>query len=171
MFSNQFLDFVEHSDSLPGKTLRLGDFNIHFENGENNNSRRRHDIIDILNLTQSVTEPTHYQVHLLDLNKVTYSCLPNYTLDPHLPTQLSCANLMYLYPNKSLKPYTAASKRSILTPLNNISLTLFHQTALFPTVITAFVLSLTNMTLSAVAHPVRGSRHPGSAVSKSSSAS
>ena len=45
----------------------MGGFNIHFENLENNNSRKLHDIIDIFNLTQSVTEPTHNQVPLLHL--------------------------------------------------------------------------------------------------------
>ena len=66
MFFDQFSDFLEHSDSLPGKTLLMGDFNFHFENVENN-SRKLHDIIDMFNLTQSVSEPTHNQGHLLDL--------------------------------------------------------------------------------------------------------
>ena len=66
---------------------------------------------------------------------------------------------MYLYPCKSLKPsYTAVLKRLTQTPLNKISLTLSHQIALSPTTVTTFVLSLTSMPLSAVAHPVRGSR-------------
>ena len=52
-FFDQFSDFLEHSDSLPGKTLLMGDFNFHFENVENNNSRKLHDIIDMFNLTQS----------------------------------------------------------------------------------------------------------------------
>ena len=44
----------------------MGDFNFHFENAENN-SRKLHDIIDMFNLTQSVSKPTHNQGHLLDL--------------------------------------------------------------------------------------------------------
>ena len=40
---------------------------INFENVENNNSRKLHDIIDMFNLTHSVSEPTHKQGHLLDL--------------------------------------------------------------------------------------------------------
>ena len=48
-FFNQFSDFLQHSDSLPGKTLLMGDFNFHFENVENNNSRKLHDIIDLFN--------------------------------------------------------------------------------------------------------------------------
>ena len=67
MFFDQFSDFLEHSDSLPGKTLLMGDFNFHFENVGNNNSRTLHDIIDMFNLPQSVSEPTHNQGHLLDL--------------------------------------------------------------------------------------------------------
>ena len=45
----------------------MGVFNFHFENVENNTSRKLHDIIDMFNLTQSVSEPTHNQGHLLDL--------------------------------------------------------------------------------------------------------
>ena len=50
MFFDQFSDFLEHSDSLPGKTLLMGDFNFHFENVENKNPRKLHDIIDMFNL-------------------------------------------------------------------------------------------------------------------------
>ena len=81
-------------------------------------------------------------------------------MNSHLTTQLSYASLMYLYPCKSLKPsYTAVLKRLTQTPLIKISLTLSHEIALSPTTITTFVLSLTSTPLSAVAHPVRGSRH------------
>ena len=87
MFFDQFSDFLEHSDSLPGKTLLMGDFNFHFENVENKNSRKLHDIIDMFNLTQSVSEPTHNQGHLLDLEcfpskVITSSLLQNY-IWPH----------------------------------------------------------------------------------------
>ena len=45
----------------------MGDFNFHFEKVENKNSRKLHDIIAMFNLTQSISEPTHTQGHLLDL--------------------------------------------------------------------------------------------------------
>ena len=45
----------------------MGDFDFHFENVENNNFSKQHDMIDMFNLTQSVSEPTHNQGHLLDL--------------------------------------------------------------------------------------------------------
>ena len=66
MFFDQFSDFLEHSYSLPGKTLLTGDFNFHFENVDNN-SRRLHDIIDTFKLTQSATDSTYNQGYLLDL--------------------------------------------------------------------------------------------------------
>ena len=137
-FFDLISDFLKHSDSLPGKTLPMCGFYFLFENVENSNSRTLHGIIDIFNLTQSVTETTHNQGHLLDL---VLSEQNDNSMESHLTTQLSCANLMYLYPNESLKPsYTAPSKRSILTAFN-ISLTLSHQRALSPTTIITFVLS------------------------------
>ena len=47
----------------------MGDFNFHFKKRrrKKKNSRKLHDIIDMFNLTQSVSEPTHNQGHLLDL--------------------------------------------------------------------------------------------------------
>ena len=66
MFFNQFSDFL-NTPTVPDKTLLMGDFNFHFENVENNSSRKIHDIIDMCNLTQSVSESTHNQGHLLDL--------------------------------------------------------------------------------------------------------
>ena len=109
----------------------MGDLNFHFENLENNNPGKLHDIIDIFNLTQSVTEPTHNQGHLLDLvlSKQSDNILLSTKLHHELTsdTQLSYASLMYLYPCKSLKPSTTAvSKRLTQTPLNMISLTLSH---------------------------------------------
>jgi len=64
MLFDHFSDFLEHSDSLPGKILLMGDFNFHSEDTENNSSRKLHDIIDII--IQSVFELTHNQGHLLD---------------------------------------------------------------------------------------------------------
>ena len=66
MFFKQFSDFL-NTPTVPDKTLLMGDFNFHFENVENNSSRKIHDIIDMFNITQSVSESTHNQGHLLDL--------------------------------------------------------------------------------------------------------
>ena len=54
-FFNQFSDFL-NTPTVPDKTLLMGDFNFHFENFENvenNNSRKLHNIIDMVNITQS----------------------------------------------------------------------------------------------------------------------
>ena len=59
--------FLEYCDTLSGKVLIMGDFNIHFETLNDHNSRKMHDILEILSLTQSVTELTHKHGHLLDL--------------------------------------------------------------------------------------------------------
>ena len=85
MFFDQFSDFLEHSDSLPGKILLMSDFNFNFENVENNNSRKLHDIIDKINLTQSVSEPTHNQGHLLD-SVFSEQIVPGDQLDGHHST-------------------------------------------------------------------------------------
>ena len=64
MFFDQFSDLLEHSDSLPGKTLLMGDFNFHFENVENKNSRKLHYIIDMFTSVSytHLTLPTMYCV-------------------------------------------------------------------------------------------------------------
>ena len=138
-------------------------------------SRKLHDIIDMFKLTQSVSEPTHNQGHLLDLvfSKQSDNILTSTKLHHgHLTTQPSCANLMYLYLYKNLKlSRTDASKRLTPAPLNKISLTLSHKSVLSVTTTTISVLSLTSMPLSAVAQSVQGRRRPGSAVLQSSSLS
>ena len=54
----------------------MGNFNFHFENVENNNSRKLHDIIYTFNLIKSASKHTH-QGQLLDLvfSKQSYSIL------------------------------------------------------------------------------------------------
>ena len=101
----------------------MGDFNFHFENVENNNSRKLHDIIDMFNLPQSVSEPTHNQGHLLDLvfSKQSDNILISTKLHHRLTSDHTaiCANSMYLHPYKNLKlSRTDASKRLTPAPLN-----------------------------------------------------
>ena len=167
MFLDQFSDFLEHSDSLPGKTLLMGDFNFHFENVENKNSRKLHDIIDMFKLTQSISEPTHNQGHLLDLvfSKQSDNILTSTKLH-HGLTSDHTAILSKLDVSVPVqKPETFSYRCS------KISLTLSHKSVLSVTTITISVLSLTSMPLSAVAQSVQGRRRPGSAVLRSSSVS
>ena len=143
MFFHQFSDFLEHSDSLPGKPLLMGDFNFHFENAENN-SRKLHDIIDMFNLTQSVSEAIHNQGHLLDLvfsNKVIKSSfLQNYTMD-HTAILCKLYVSVPVFCTSTELSRIDASKRLTPAPLNKISLTLSHKPALSVTTITISVLS------------------------------
>ena len=154
----------------------MGDFNFHFENVENKNSRKLHDIIDIFHLTQSVFEPTHNQGHLLDLvfskqsdNILTATKLHHGLTSDH--TAILC-KLDVSVPVQNLKLFRPdASKRLTPVPLNKISLSLSHGSVLSVTTITISVLSLTSTPLSAVAQSIQGSWCPDSAVLRSSSLS
>ena len=89
---------------------------FHFENVENSYSRKLHDIIDMFNLTQSFSELSYNQGHLLNLvfSKQTDIIIISIKLHHGLTftTQPSCANSMYLYPYKNLKfSRTDASKK------------------------------------------------------------
>ena len=100
----------------------------------------------MFNLTQSVSEPTHNQGHLLDLvfSNQSDNILVSTKLHNGLTSDYT-ANLMYLYPYKNLKPFrTDASERLTPAPLNKISLTLSHKSVLSVTTITISVLSLTS---------------------------
>ena len=148
MFFDQFSDFLEHSDSLPGKILLMGDFNFHFENVENNNSRKMHDIICMFNLTQSVSEPTHNQGHLLDLvfskqSDNIFICINLH----HGLTSDRTAILCKLDVSVPVLSRTDALKRLTPAPLNKISLTLSHKPVLSVTIVTISVLFLTSTPL------------------------
>ena len=155
----------------------MGDFNFHFENVENNNSRKLHNIIDMFNLTQSVSEPTHSQGHLLDLvfskqsdNIVISTKLHHGLTSDH--TAILC-KLDVSVPVQKPETFSYRCLKKIDTGAfkQNLSLTLFHKSILSVTTITISVLSLTSTSLSAVAQSVQGSRRSGSAVLRSSSVS
>ena len=55
---------LEYCNTLSGKVLIMGDFNIHFETLNNHNSRKTHDISEY---SVSVCQSTHKHGHLLDL--------------------------------------------------------------------------------------------------------
>ena len=164
MFFDQFSDFLEHSDSLPGKTLFMGDFNFHFENVENKNSRKLHDIVDVFNLTQSVSEPTHNQGHLLDLvfSKQSDNILISTKLHHGLTsdhTAILC-KLDVSVPVQKPETFSYRCFKKIDTGAYKQDLS--HKSILSLTTITISVLSLTSTPLSAVAQSVQGSRRPGS---------
>ena len=155
----------------------MGDFNFHFENVENKNSRKLHDIIDMFNLTQSVSEPTHNQGHLLDLvfskqsdNILTSTKLHHGLTSDH--TAILC-KLDVSVPVQKPKTFSYRCLKKIGTGAfkQDLSHAVSHKSVLSVTTITISVLSLTSTPFSAVAQSVQGSRRPGSSVLRSSSVS
>ena len=153
----------------------MGDFNFHYKNVENNSSRKLHDITDMFNLIQSVSEPTHNQGHLPDL--VLSKQSDNILISTKLYHGLTSDHTAILRkPDVSLpvqKPktfsYRCLKKSDTGAFKQDLSLRLSHKPVLSVTTITISVLSLTSTPLSAVTQFVQGNRRPGSAVSQSSS--
>jgi exonuclease III len=67
MFFEQFQDFLEHCDTLPGKTLLMGDFNIHVDDVNDPNAKKLFTLLDMFCFSQSVVGSTHKLGHTLDL--------------------------------------------------------------------------------------------------------
>ena len=121
----------------------MGDFNFHFGNVDNNNSRKLHDIIDMFNLTQFVSEPTQNQGHLLDLvfSKQSYNIFISEKLHHGLKSDHTAILCKFDVSVPVQKPETFSYrylKKIGLTPapLNKISLTLSHKPVQTVTVIT-----------------------------------
>ena len=66
-FFEQFQNFLEHCDALPGKTLIVGDFNIHVDDVNDPYSKRLFTLLDMFCFSQSVVGSTHKHGHTLDL--------------------------------------------------------------------------------------------------------
>ena len=137
--------------------------------------RKMHDIIDIFNLTQSVSEPTHNQGRLLDL--VFYKHSDNIFIPTKLHHGLTSdhaafvCKLVYLYPYKNLKlsRTDAAVNKKIDTGAFKFKQDFSHAVSQTSSISDHLCSVLDKHALSAVAQHVRGSRRPGSAVSRSSS--
>ena len=99
----------------------MGDFNFHFENVENNNSRKLHDIIDMFNLTQSVSEPAHNQGHLLDLvfskksDNILISTKLHHGLTSDHLRKSAPSELFFPPPNPTACPDTSFAGNPLLT--------------------------------------------------------
>ena len=66
MFVDQFPDFLEYANSLPGSLIIMGDFNVHFDVPSHALTSKVLDIINLFSLSQSVSEPTHVCGHIVD---------------------------------------------------------------------------------------------------------
>lgn len=84
-FIEQFSELLDSLETLKGKFLVAGDFNIHWDKG-NDESKERKDLETLLktyNLIQHVNEPTHTKGHTLDLiiTRENDECVFNTTVD------------------------------------------------------------------------------------------
>ena len=65
-FFSEFEMFMEYVTTLPGQILILGDVNYHLEDTSNGQTRDFLELLDVLNLSQLVNQPTHRLGHTLD---------------------------------------------------------------------------------------------------------
>ena len=65
-FMDEFTEFLAEAVMTTGKLLILGDFNIHV-NSASSESNKFQSLLDMYNLSQNVTSPTHNHGHTLDL--------------------------------------------------------------------------------------------------------
>ena len=59
MFFSEFEIFMEYLTTLPGQILILGDVNFHLEDTSNGQTKDFLELLDVLNLSQLVNQPTH----------------------------------------------------------------------------------------------------------------
>ena len=65
-FFFEFAMFLEHLISLSEQIVIVGDVNLHLDNTSNNQTREFLELLDTLNLSQLVNQPTHRLGHTLD---------------------------------------------------------------------------------------------------------
>ena len=66
-FMEQFSDFLDTLATLKGKLIIAGDFNIHWDNEDNNEKKELALLLDTYGLLQHVSGQTHIKGHTLDL--------------------------------------------------------------------------------------------------------
>ena len=66
MFLDQFPEFLDSCNSLPGQICILGDFNIHYDRPHDPVTANTLDILNMYNLQQTVVQSAHRQGHVLD---------------------------------------------------------------------------------------------------------
>ena len=66
MFLDQFPEFLDSCNSLPGQLCILGDFTIHYDRPHDHLTTNTLDILNTHNLQQTVVQSTHRQGHVLD---------------------------------------------------------------------------------------------------------
>ena len=66
-FFEEFPFFLEHCVNDQNSIIIAGDFNFHFEDVSNCNTKKLCDLVDMFSLVQTVSGPTHWRGHTLDL--------------------------------------------------------------------------------------------------------
>ena len=66
-FYKEFTVLMDGHTTTPGQLLLVGDFNLRYEQLQDTNVKRFHELIDNVNCSQLVNEETHERGHILDL--------------------------------------------------------------------------------------------------------
>ena len=66
MFLDQFPEFLDSCNSVPGQLCILSDFNIHYDHPHDPLTANTLDILNMHNLQQTIIQPTPRQGHVLD---------------------------------------------------------------------------------------------------------
>ena len=67
LFFDELSDFLERETSSACDIIILGDFNVHLDTANRDDTVRMKQMLQSLNLDQHVTEPTYVAGHILDL--------------------------------------------------------------------------------------------------------
>jgi exonuclease III len=65
-FVQEFNDLLEKCSTEMGKLLIVSDFNVHWDNINDNESKKLHKLLDSYNLKQHIDESTHTKGHIID---------------------------------------------------------------------------------------------------------
>ena len=109
MFFTDFDTLLDHYSSLTGKLVILGDFNFHYDQQDNPDTKRLCLSLRNHNLTQHVTQPTHQRGHTLDwLVTRDNDLIVNTDISTDLPSDHSAilATLNLPLPPKTKHPVT-----------------------------------------------------------------
>ena len=98
-FIAEFSDLLEYLAPLTGKLVIVGDFNVHWDDKSNAETKQSVDTLHSFGFTQHVTGPIHLRGHTLDLvltrsaDSLIHPCLIGDLLSDHhsIHVQLKCA--------------------------------------------------------------------------------
>lgn len=89
LYIEEFSSLIETMNSLSGKLLVIGDFNIHLDDSSNRSAQQFVSVIDAFGLAQDVSSRTHINGHTLDMvlcgpgDKLVSTCYVSDLLSDH----------------------------------------------------------------------------------------